>query len=108
MRYTNCDDPLVVLEQDLNSRHIAPTAPDTLSCFPFSNEDPFLVSECPHVYFAANQSKFLTKLIKEGKEGENQKTVRLISIPSFSESKEIVLLNLSNLDCHTISFTCMM
>lgn len=56
---TDCVD---VLEKCLEWSHIAPTAPDTLGCFPFYSKDPFVLESCPHVFFSGNQEKFDTKL----------------------------------------------
>ena len=36
-----------ILEDSLRWRHMAPTAPDTLACYPFYIEDPFILSETP-------------------------------------------------------------
>ena len=54
MRYVPGDDRLGALVESLKFRHLAPTAPDTLGCCPFTTTDPFVLKECPHVYFAAN------------------------------------------------------
>lgn len=54
----------------------------------------------PHVYFISNQPKFDTKLIKN-----DEKIVRLISVPSFSTSQEVVLVDLDTLNCHPIKFS---
>ena len=43
------------MERSLQWRHLAPTAPDTLPCYPFCDTDPFVLGECPHVYFVGNQ-----------------------------------------------------
>jgi DNA polymerase delta subunit 2 len=51
------------MEDTLIWSHIAPTTPDTLGAYPFSGEDPFVLDECPHIYFAANQPKYESKLI---------------------------------------------
>lgn len=48
------DKPLEALELTLKARHLCPTAPDTLRSFPFVNEDPFVITESPHIYFAGN------------------------------------------------------
>lgn len=34
------------LEETLEWRHMAPTAPETLGCYPFVTEDPFIVEVC--------------------------------------------------------------
>lgn len=62
MRYCDTTDPLEVLENCLKWNHIAPTAPDTLGCYPFHENDPFILESCPHVLFAGNQNDFSTKV----------------------------------------------
>ena len=44
---------------------MAPTAPDTLGCCPFTDTDPFILDECPHIYFAANQPAFASELVTD-------------------------------------------
>lgn len=87
-----------IMESNIKWQNFAPTAPDTLYCYPYDNFDPFvLVEELPHVYFVGNQKKFDTKKLEyEGK------TVRLISVPSFQESGEIILLDLNTLDTEIV------
>ena len=31
---------------------------DTLRCYPGTVEDPFIIDQAPHVYFAGNQPRF--------------------------------------------------
>lgn len=52
------DNDVDILETHLLWRHISPTAPDTLQCFPFAERDPFVVDELPHVYFSGNSEYF--------------------------------------------------
>lgn len=33
-------------------------------CYPFIKNDPFILSETPHVYFVGNQPEFATELLK--------------------------------------------
>ncbi|GFP91648.1 DNA polymerase delta small subunit [Phtheirospermum japonicum] len=98
-KYSDANGKLGFLERTLRWRHIAPTAPNTLGCYPFTDRDPFFIESCPHVYFVGNQEKYETKLI-EGPEGQ---VVRLICIPRFSETGIAVVLNLKNLQCHTLT-----
>ena len=49
MRYVPGDDRLGALVESLKYRHLAPTAPDTLGCCPFTTTDPFVLKECPHL-----------------------------------------------------------
>ncbi|CAM9972983.1 unnamed protein product, partial [Ectocarpus sp. 13 AM-2016] len=57
------------LEEMLKWRHMAPTAPETLGCYPFVTEDPFVVEECPDIFFAGNQPQFATGIL-EGADGQ--------------------------------------
>lgn len=91
--------PLEWLERTLTWRHYAPTGPDTLSIYPFFENDPFVMRECPDIYFAGNMNEYDTKLVTD--EGQ---TVRLICIPKFSETKTAVLVNLQDLTTQPISF----
>ncbi|XP_050302842.1 DNA polymerase delta subunit 2 [Anthonomus grandis grandis] len=100
MRFSDITDSLEAMECCFTWNHLAPTAPDTLGCFPYYNKDPFILDECPHVYFAGNQTEFASKVIT----GENGQQIRLISIPKFSETFQGVLLNVQSLDCEVVSF----
>lgn len=99
-KYSEAKDKLEFMERTLRWRHLAPTAPNTLGCYPFTDRDPFLIESCPHVYFVGNQDKYETRLIK-GSEGQ---VVRLICIPKFCETGVAVVLNMRNLECHALSF----
>lgn len=84
----------------LNWRIMAPTAPDTLPCYPFQKSDPFFISKCPHVYFAGNQPCFESRLL-HGPEGQ---AVRAVLVPSFLQSSCVVLLNLDDLSVMPLTF----
>lgn len=60
--YSTIEKPIEALEKCLIWSHISPTAPDTLACYPYYETDPFVIEECPHVFFAGNQSEFDTKI----------------------------------------------
>ncbi|XP_071448293.1 DNA polymerase delta subunit 2 [Hetaerina americana] len=94
-RFSRLDDPLTILRTSLIWGHLAPTCPDTLSCYPYFEDDPFIIFQKPDLYFAGNQNKFQTE-IYEG--------TRLVCIPEFSTSKTAVLVNLSTLECEPINF----
>jgi DNA polymerase delta subunit 2 len=96
--------------------HVAPTAPDTLACHPGA-DDPFVLagrpeSAVPHVYFVGNQPAFATAVVreeeeggeKEGEGGSNPKAVRVVLVPSFARTGQLVLLNARTLACHTVTF----
>jgi len=101
-KFSRFDEHLDILEKTLEWRHLAPTAPDTLGCYPYTQNDPFILSECPHLYFSGNHPKFSTKLY-EGKDGQK---VRLVTVPRFSDTKTIVLVNLRTMECRPVSFDC--
>jgi len=94
MRYMEAESALDLMESTLTWRHIAPTVPDTLAAYPFKDDDPFILDQCPHVYFIGNQPQFSSKFVK----GPDAQTVRLISIPEFSTTQTIVLVDLCTLD----------
>ncbi|KAJ8679728.1 hypothetical protein QAD02_015515 [Eretmocerus hayati] len=93
-------EPLDWLERTLEWRHPCPTAPDTISCLPFYKSDPFILKECPNIYFVGNMEKFATKMFK----GEEGQQVRLICIPKFSTTQTAVLVDLETMDAKPISF----
>ena len=52
------EHPLDAMEKTLEWRHMCPTAPDTLGCYPYDDDDPFIFNVCPDIYFAGNQDSF--------------------------------------------------
>jgi len=91
---------LEVAEKTLRWRVLAPTAPDTLWCYPFQEDDPFVVRECPHVYVIGNQEKFVTSII----DGDQEQRVRIVTIPKFRETGQIVLMDLETADVEVVEF----
>ncbi|KAK2182621.1 hypothetical protein NP493_345g04035 [Ridgeia piscesae] len=69
---SSLDDQLDILEKTLIWGHLAPTAPDTLGCYPYTDKDPFIVDQCPHVYFTANMPQYQHHLY-EGKSGRTDR-----------------------------------
>lgn len=100
-KYSSRDSHLEILEETLRLRHLAPTAPDTLGCYPFYQKDPFILEECPHVYFSGNAPKFDSKLIK----GPDGQEVLLVTIPEFSSTQTACLVNLRTLECEPVRFS---
>ena len=58
-----------------------------------------MLQDCPHIFFAGSQQKFDTALI----EGQDGQTVRLIAIPRFAESGEIVLVDMETLEVERVT-----
>lgn len=63
LRFSEIEEGIEVLENCLKWSHLAPTAPDTLGCYPYNELDPFIIKDCPHVLFAGNQKAFDTKIV---------------------------------------------
>ncbi|KAF4119633.1 DNA polymerase delta subunit 2 [Geosmithia morbida] len=100
-KYVEGSDRLGMMEAMCRWRCCAPTAPDTLWSYPFQDDDPFVLNECPHLYIVGNQPAFGTRTI-HGPEGQ---TVRLITVPSFADTKEIVLVDTDTLDVSKVKIS---
>ena len=61
-RYSAMEDRLAIMQSVLQWGHLVPTAPDTLTCYPFQQDDPFileqvgLVVQCLHLCFDCSPS----------------------------------------------------
>ncbi|KAH6892116.1 DNA polymerase alpha/epsilon subunit B-domain-containing protein [Thelonectria olida] len=100
-KYVGTDDRLGMMEAMCRWRCCAPTAPDTLWSYPFQDDDPFVMKTCPHLYFVGCQPHFSTKVIY----GPDGQSVRLITVPSFSETREIVLVDTETLEVETVKIS---
>ncbi|ORY87642.1 DNA polymerase alpha/epsilon subunit B-domain-containing protein [Protomyces lactucae-debilis] len=100
-------DVLAIMESCLRWRHMAPTAPDTLWTYPYSDQDPFIMKTLPDVYFLGNQAKFDDRLVEHttrDEQGEQTSRCRLITVPKFIQTGELVLVNLRTLEVELITF----
>ncbi|KDN45749.1 hypothetical protein K437DRAFT_246969 [Tilletiaria anomala UBC 951] len=106
----NIDDIFKYMEEGQDSRlrmafqtlrwgHVAPTAPDTLWCIPFTDRDPFLLLERPDIYFIGNQPRFATGLYAPAMEKSEARPTRVVLLPRFCETGEVALVNLRTLEC---------
>jgi DNA polymerase delta subunit 2 len=93
---------VAALSATLRWQHIAPSAPDTLACYPFKDRDPFVMETTPHVYFAGCQEAFGYERVTHPNGGE---TV-VISVPKFSTTGTVVLVNTSTLEVFPLTFEC--
>lgn len=95
------DHRLDLAEATLKWQNIAPTAPDTLWCYPYSDNDPFILKEWPHVYIIGNQPEFGYR--KTQLEGAVE--VLIVSVPEFSTTGQYLVLDLDSLvpEVHTIA-----
>jgi DNA polymerase delta subunit 2 len=94
---------LSIMESTLRWRHMAPTAPDTLWCHPYREEDPFIMKATPDIYIAGGQDEFATKMVQD--EYDSRRQCRLVMVPKFAQTGLLVLVNLRSLDVKTVCFT---
>jgi DNA polymerase delta subunit 2 len=98
LKYITSEGRTEMMEAMLRWRLAAPTAPDTLPCYPFQDGDRFVLKECPHVYVMGNQPRFETGVV-EGPQGQ---AVRLVAVPRFKDTGEVVLLDLETLEVEIV------
>ncbi len=99
------------LHSSLKFNHMVPTGPDSVPTFPFDENDPFVIQNVPNVYFCGNCEKFETKAVDvtvsnvgNGNSSSSEETVRLICIPSFVKTGQVVWMNLKSMECKIIEF----
>ncbi|KAM9895725.1 hypothetical protein OXX69_004754, partial [Metschnikowia pulcherrima] len=77
-----------------------PTAPDTLYCYPFEDQDPFTLDETPHLYVVGNQVESGSDSLDLGRY-----KVHLVSVSKFSETGEVVLVNMKTFETKIVNFS---
>lgn len=63
-KYSDEENRLALLQRVLQWGHMVPTAPDTITCYPLSDSDPFILQSAPHVFFVGNQPSYSSQVIK--------------------------------------------
>lgn len=91
-----------LMEKTLDWGHLCPSAPDTLRTWPVQIEDPLILNSIPNVYVIGNQKYFEESFYKY-KNDEN-KYVKLIAVPRFSETFSFILLDSKNLNTFEFNF----
>ncbi|TPX40415.1 DNA-directed DNA polymerase [Synchytrium endobioticum] len=99
-RFVESKERMAMTESFLSWGHIAPTCPDTLWCFPYKSEDPFVIQCRPHVFFIGNQPRFETKLVQ----GPSGQSTRIVLLPWFASTGTIALVDLDTLECFPVCF----
>lgn len=69
------------------------------SCYPFIDEDPFVIKKMPHLLFVGNCERYESKLIKN----ENS-MIRIVCLPEFSVKQEMCLIDCNSLESLVINF----
>lgn len=82
--------------------HMAPSAPDTLWCYPFKASDPFVLRASPDVYVVGNMPAFESAVVDAPCTGGGTRPIRVVLVPSFHERHEVVLLNAETLECRVV------
>ena len=95
---TSVEHRLDLMECTLKWQNIAPTSPDTLWSYPFKDSDPFILNEWPHVYIAGNQPQYGSKDVDI-----NGCKIKMISVPEYSTTGSVVLLDLETLETEVIT-----
>lgn len=62
MRYSKLETGLDVMKKTLEWRHLAPTCPDTVPGTPCIDTDPFVIYNCPAIYYSGNCAEFATEM----------------------------------------------
>ncbi|CDJ45084.1 hypothetical protein ETH_00017430 [Eimeria tenella] len=109
----SCLSPIEALELTAQCRCIAPTAPDTLPCYPFVDRDPFCItgSSSYHVYFAGLQKQHEHRQLAAAAAAAANPAATAaaaavaICIPDFKLRGETVLLSLKTLSSRTLKFS---
>ncbi|CAB4252395.1 similar to Saccharomyces cerevisiae YJR006W POL31 DNA polymerase III (delta) subunit, essential for cell viability [Maudiozyma barnettii] len=91
---------LDLMECTMKWQNIIPTAPDTLGCYPYTKEDPFILEEWPHLYVVSNQPSYARRDIELD---DGKTTVKMFTVPEFSQTGQIVLLNLKDLSTDVVN-----
>jgi hypothetical protein len=98
-------DHLDMLTNTLHWRHLAPTCPDTLACYPFYESDPFVLDHAnlPNLLFAGGAAAYGSRLVADA---TGSVKVRVVSVPHFQSTHTAVLVDLNSptLETQAISF----
>jgi len=100
------DHFLAALEDTLYYRHLAPTAPDSLSSYPFAGSDPFVLDNdqpVPTVLFSGGASYFATSLATRQSDPSCGNT-RIVALPSFAQTGIAIIVDLDTLQVEQLSF----
>lgn len=96
------EESLDLAAETLKWGHFAPTAPDTLWTYPFTDADPFIIGPYPDIYLMGNQARYGERLVEM--KNSTPKACRLVMVPEFSIAGEVVLINTKTLESEVITF----
>ena len=103
-RYSTLESELDILAATLAWGCLAPTAPDTLPCYPVADRDVFAIEEWPDVYFAGMAREFGTRTASfEHADGSTSRT-RLVTVPDFQSTGTVAVVDLRTMECSAMTF----
>eukprot|EP00949_MAST-11_sp_MAST-11-sp1_P002108 g2108.t1 len=100
LKFTTIADDMDALESTLRWQHVAPTAPDTLDCYPYVKNDPFVINYSPDVFFCGGAKQFASRKVSISEEHETL----LLTIPRFDATGVAVRLDLASGQATEIRF----
>lgn len=66
--------------------------------YPFQDDDPFVITASPHLFVVGSQPRFETKVVA----GPNDEVVRLIAVPRFDQSGQVILVDSETLEVERV------
>ena len=70
-------------------------------CYPFQDDDPMIVKDCPHIYIAGNQPRFEKRVIR----GPADQEVLLLAVPKFREERTLVVVDMETMGVELVEFS---
>eukprot|EP01071_Lankesteria_metandrocarpae_P001520 Lankesteria_metandrocarpae@DN1615_c0_g2_i2.p1 len=113
LRYSSIESPLDALELTVQARCLAPTAPDTLACFPLISDDPFCLPGCdenepfPDVVFVGGTSRADYRFARHVDDDGNvvEGGPLCLCVPDFVKEPCAVLVETNTLDVALARFS---
>lgn len=88
-----------ILEMTLKGRHFAPNCPEGHPCFPSKIRDDLIIEKPTNFFICGGARSHQTRLLQS-----RTHTVKLLTVPKFSTTKSIVLLDLDSHRSYQLSF----
>ncbi|CEM35714.1 unnamed protein product [Vitrella brassicaformis CCMP3155] len=110
MAFSSCTTPLDALKLTVQARCLAPTAPDTMGCYPFTKSDPFCMvnqdtGEGASVIFSGGHDRVQYERLGVGGEGGGEGQGPLcVCVPDFSVEPVVVLVDIDTLEVDLVEF----
>lgn len=100
LRFTTIDEPVEALELLVKSMHLCPSAPDTLPCYPFAQEDPFCLplegDELPNIIVSGPHANCSTKKLDD--------TLVYATVSEFATTGKVLLIEIPTLETKVLEF----